>query len=132
MPVFAKKWPKNDLKRTTNDLDMSQTWSFIFSFCSGIQNTYLCEVCSQMTTPWQPMTPTFYFKILSNYQNENVYKKTIPKKIYIFDEWRAILCDQHFFGLSLKFLLKYKCSLNVGNFHPNICIWSLIIPINKL
>ena len=48
MPVFAQKWPKNDLKRTTNDLDMSQTWSFIFSFCSGIQNTYLCEVCSQM------------------------------------------------------------------------------------
>ena len=39
---------KNDLKRTTNDLDTPQTWSFIFSSCSGIQNTYLCEVCFQM------------------------------------------------------------------------------------
>ena len=29
---------KNDLKRTTNDLNTPQTWSFIFSSCSGIQN----------------------------------------------------------------------------------------------
>ena len=47
----ASKCPfslKNDLKRTTNDLDTPQTWSFIFSSCSGIQNTCLCEVSSQM------------------------------------------------------------------------------------
>ena len=48
MPVFAQKWPKNDLKITTNVLDMPPTLSFIFSSWSDIQNTYLCEVCFQM------------------------------------------------------------------------------------
>ena len=46
--VFAQKWPKNDPKRTNNDLHTPKTWSFIFSSCSGIQNTCLCEVCSHL------------------------------------------------------------------------------------
>ena len=39
---------KNDPRWTTNDLHMPKTISFIFSSCSGIQNTCLCEVCSHL------------------------------------------------------------------------------------
>ena len=38
---FAWKWPKNDTH-------WPKTWSFIFSSCSSIQNTCLCEVCSHL------------------------------------------------------------------------------------
>ena len=38
---FAWKWPKNDPH-------WPKTWSFIFSSCSSIQNTCLCEVCSHL------------------------------------------------------------------------------------
>ena len=33
---------------TKNDSNMPKTWGFIFSPCSGIQNTCLYEVCSHM------------------------------------------------------------------------------------
>ena len=39
---------KNDPRWTTNDLHTPKTISFIFSSCSGIQNTCLCEVCSHL------------------------------------------------------------------------------------
>ena len=47
------------------------------------------------------MTPTFYVKILSYYQNEDVYKK-LDQKYSFLDEWRAILYDQKNFGLYLE------------------------------
>ena len=57
------------------------------------------------------MTPTFYSKVNSYFQNEDVYKK-LDQKYSILYEGRAILYDQPFFWLSLKFFFKSHISLN--------------------
>ena len=78
--------------------------------------------------PWPPL---FHFKIHSNYQKEDVYKKTRPKNINFWANGEHFV-QRAFFGLRLNNFWKSHISLNFWNFYLNFCMWSLIIPINKL